>query len=246
MTTLIFMAAVALLGQSSPAPLGQSPPPPPQSTGIPQVASAAQPLSQVPAAPLLRSAALPLAQSPDELPVQLLGIKRVFVDRLTGGETAAQMRDLIISSLQGARLFILTENADRADAFLRGASEDLIYTDMFQSSEGVNAHVGDSENSTVGTSTRFNGAGGGASRSAGRSLSAGIGENESSSTKERKHEALATVRIVNKDGDVIWSTTQESNGAKFRGASADVADKITRQLAIDVDKLRRSGPIPKN
>ncbi len=246
MTTLIFMAAVALLGQSSPAPLGQSPPPPPQSTGIPQVASAAQPLSQVPAAPSLRSAALPLAQSPDELPVQLLGIKRVFVDRLTGGETAAQMRDLIISSLQGARLFILTENADRADAFLRGASEDLIYTDMFQSSEGVNAHVGDSENSSVGTSTRFNGAGGGASRSAGRSLSAGIGENESSSTKERKHEALATVRIVNKDGDVIWSTTQESNGAKFRGASADVADKITRQLAIDVDKLRRSGPIPKN
>jgi len=35
---------------------------------------------------------------------------------------------------------------------------------------------------------------------------------------------------VNKDGDVIWSTTQESLGGRFRGASADVADKITRQL----------------
>jgi hypothetical protein len=203
------------------------------------------PPTQSPVAPVHSPPAL-LAQSPDELSGQLLGIRRVFVDRLTGGETAAQMRDLLITSLQSTRLFILTENADRADAFLRGASEDLIYTDSFQSSEGINARVGGGENGSESTSTRFNGAGGGASRSAGRNLSAGIGENESSNMKERKHEALATVRIVNKDGDVIWSTTQESNGAKFRGASADVADKITRQLAIDVDKLRRSGPGPKN
>jgi hypothetical protein len=66
-----------------------------------------------------------------------------------------------------------------------------------------------------------------------------IGEHESTSVRERRHEALATVRLVNKDGDVIWSTTQESNGAKFRGASADVADKITRQLVADYDKLKR-------
>jgi hypothetical protein len=38
---------------------------------------------------------------------------------------------------------------------------------------------------------------------------------------------------------VIWSTTQESNGAKFRGASADVADKITKQLVTDYDRLRK-------
>jgi hypothetical protein len=41
---------------------------------------------------------------------QLLTIRRVYVDRLTGGETAAQMRDILISSLEGAKLFILTEN----------------------------------------------------------------------------------------------------------------------------------------
>ena len=39
---------------------------------------------------------------------------------------------------------------------------------------------------------------------------------------------MAAVRLVNKEGDVIWATTQESLGAKFRGASMDVADKITR------------------
>ena len=77
------------------------------------------------------------------------------------------------------------------------------------------------------------------SRSVSRSLSAGVGENESTKIRERKHEAMATVRLVNKDGDVMWSTTQESNGAKFRGASADVADKITKQLTADVERLRR-------
>ena len=197
--------------------------------------------AQAPApAPPARPAAQ-LTENPDALDAQLLGVKRIFVDRLTGGETAAQMRDLLISSIHSARLFILIENADRADAFLRGAAEDLIYTDVFQSSDGINAHVGEGEHDSNSTSTRFNSAGGGASRSSGRNLSLGIGENESNSSRERRHEAIATVRIVNKDGDVIWSTTQESNGAKFRGASADVADKIMHQLVNDVEKLRKSG-----
>ena len=72
------------------------------------------------------------------------------------------------------------------------------------------------------------------------SVNLSAGERESSNVKERRHEALATVRLVNKDGDVIWSTTQESGGAKFRGASADVAEKITRQLSADVDRLRKA------
>jgi hypothetical protein len=46
---------------------------------------------------------------------------------------------------------------------------------------------------------------------------------------------------VNKDGDVLWSTTQESNGAKFHGASADVADKIAKQLVAEYEKVKRSG-----
>jgi hypothetical protein len=47
------------------------------------------------------------------------------------------------------------------------------------------------------------------------------------------------VRLVNKDGDVIWSTTQESLGAKFHGASADVAEKITARLKEDFEKARK-------
>ena len=163
----------------------------------------------------------------EDLSKQLLSIKRIYVERLTGGETAAQMRDLIIASLQGAKIYVLTENPERADAVLRGAAEDLIYTDQFQSSDSVDLRTG------LGTGSRST-----RSSSAARSLSVAVGDKDSSDIHERKHEALGTVRLVNKDGDVIWSTTQESNGAKFRGASADVADKITRQLSADYDRAR--------
>ena len=169
-----------------------------------------------------------IIRAQDDLSKQLLSVKRIYVDRLTGGETAAQMRDLIIASLNGAKLYVLTENPERADAVLRGAAEDLIYTDQFQSSDSVDLRSG------IGTGTRSTRTSAGA-----RSLSVGVGDKESTDIHERKHEALATVRLVNKDGDVIWSTTQESNGAKFRGASADVADKITRQLTADFERVRQ-------
>lgn len=168
-----------------------------------------------------------------DLSNQLLSIKRIYVDRLTGGETAAQMRDLIIASLHATRLYVLTENQERADAVLRGAAEDLIYTDQFASSDSVDLRSGVSAGSR---STR--------SSSGARSLSVGVGDKESTDIHERKHEALATVRLVNKDGDVIWSTTQESDGAKFRGASADVSDKIARQLSADVDRVRQGSGRP--
>src|SRR5437773_486403 len=95
----------------------------------------------------------------DDLSDQLPKIKRVFVDRLTGGETAAQMRDLIITALQNSKLFVLTENQDRADAFIRGAAEDLIYTDQFKSSENVSMRANSSESEGVSSNTRYNGAG---------------------------------------------------------------------------------------
>ncbi|MCU1335563.1 MAG: hypothetical protein JWO19_1144 [Bryobacterales bacterium] len=169
------------------------------------------------------------ARAQEDLSKQLLSIKRIYVDRLTGGETAAQMRDLLIASLHGAKLYVLTENPERADAVLRGAAEDLIYTDQFASSDSVDLRSG------VGTGSRSSRASSGA-----RSLSVSVGDKESTDIHERKHEAMATVRLVNKDGDVIWSTTQESNGAKFRGASADVADKITRQLGADFERVHQA------
>src|SRR5258708_352038 len=159
---------------------------------------------------------------------QLLGVRRIYVDRLTGGETAAQMRDLLVSSLESAKLFILTDKEERADAFLRGGAEDLVFTDVHTSSEGINAR------SNIGSSRS-------ARTANGQSAYAGfgVGENESSHVEERKHEAVAAVRLVNKEGDVIWSTTQESQGGKFRRASTDVADRITKKLIEDYQRARK-------
>ena len=157
---------------------------------------------------------------------QLLTIRRVYVDRLTGGETAAQMRDILISALAGAELFVVTETQERADMVLRGASEDMIFTEAHSSSDGINAHM----NAGTGRTS---------SRSTGPYGGVGVGENESDHSTERRHEAVAAVRLVGKDGDVIWSTTQESLGAKFRGASVDVADKIVAKLKEDFDRARR-------
>jgi hypothetical protein len=165
----------------------------------------------------------------------LLQIHRVFIDRLTGGATAAQIRDLIISALQGTRLFIITENEERADAFLRGAAEDLLYTDRFSSSEGVGSHASERGSRSESSGSGYSRAGN--ARSLG--LAMGANEMESVHIEERKHEALATVRLTNKDGDVIWATTQESLGGKFRGAGADVADRIAKQLAADMDHARK-------
>src|SRR5690349_1396550 len=106
---------------------------------------------------------------------QLLGIRRVYVDRLTGGETAAQMRDILISSLERAKLFVVTENQERADAVFRGAAEDLVFTEVHSSSDSLNVHM------NAGTGRNSN--------SRGAYAGAGAGDNESEHSAERRHEA---------------------------------------------------------
>jgi hypothetical protein len=175
----------------------------------------------------------PLDRAPDEnaspeeeAATQLAQVRRIYIDILTGGDEALQIRDLLMTSLQSSKQFIITEDEDRADATLKGAGCDEVFTDSFQSSESINAHSQLGNASSAGTRNY-------ASSSSNRSIGLSIGENESRRTEERKHEAIATVRLVNKDGDVIWSATAESFGGKFLGASADVADKIAKRLVVD-------------
>ena len=160
----------------------------------------------------------------------LLEVRRIHVEKLTG-ESAAAIRDMIINALHGSKMFAVTEDPEKADASLRGTAENLIYTELFQSHDGVDARA------TIGS-------GGSSNRNGTRRIpgvSVGVGVDESVRSTERKHEATAAIRLVNREGDVIWSTTQESNGAKFRGASADVAEKVVKQLLADLEQARRGG-----
>jgi hypothetical protein len=153
------------------------------------------------------------AQDPTQ---DLVRVRRIFVDKL-------------MASLQATKLWVITENPDKADAFLRGAADDLIYSETRESRDGVDARAA--------LSTR-NGALG-SRRANGNFASVGVGQNEAERVQERKHEATAAMRLVNKDGDLIWSTTKESSGAKFKGAAADVTDKVVKQLVADVEAARR-------
>lgn len=183
---------------------------------------------------LLMLAATASASEPEALELQLPAVSRVYVEKFGGGESAAQLRDMIIASIQKLKVFVLTETSDRADAVLRGSGEDLVFTEVFQSGDAITARAGIS----IGRGSSY-------SRSGRDSLGlqGAVGENESMRIQERKHEASASVRLVNRDGDVIWSTTQESQGAKFRSASADVADKIARQLLQDIEQARKPRPV---
>src|SRR5271170_5217360 len=166
-------------------------------------------------------------QTPEEASAQQLSkVRRIYIAVLTGGDAALQIRDLLMTSLHNSKQFIITEEEDKADAVLKGAGDDDVFTDTFQSSSGLNARSQIGAGSSEGLHNYSN-------SSSNHSGSVSIGDNESSRTEERKHEAIATVRLVAKDGDVIWSATAESLGGKFQGASADVADKIARRLVTD-------------
>ncbi len=163
-------------------------------------------------------------------PPDLAHVKRIYVDQLGGGHTSDQMRDMIIAALENSKLFAITENQERADAVLRGSADDKVYTDEHELRDSIGLHT----NSSSSESGRAYSAGSSSSKADG----IGISDSESSRSKERKHETSASIRLVNSDGDVLWSTTQESAGGKFRGAMADVADKISRQLVDDTKKAR--------
>ena len=168
-----------------------------------------------------------LEQTPEEQAAeQLAKVRRIYIAILTGGDAALQLRDLLMTSLHNSKQFVITEDEDKADAVLKGAGDDDVFTDTFQSTEGINAHTQFGAGSSEGLRNY-------SSSSSNHSAGLSIGENDSRRDEVRKHEAIATVRLVSKDGDVIWSATAESLGAKFMGASADVADKIAKRLTAD-------------
>ena len=165
------------------------------------------------------------AQGVEPEPTQpsLAHVRRVYIEPLTGGDASNQMRDMIIAALQNSKLFTITDSLERADAFLRGSSDDKVFTEEHNTSDSIGIHAtsggGSSQNNATGIGT-----------SSHQNAGAGVTDSESSHSNERRHEASASIRLVDSNGDVVWSTTRESAGGKFRGAMADVADKVARQL----------------
>jgi hypothetical protein len=162
----------------------------------------------------------------DALVLRLLTVRTVFVDELRGADGREQIRDMLIGSLQRTGLFILTEDEERADAFLRGSAEDLIFSEIHRQRDGIQVRGAVSGSQRESGESEFH------------SSSFGVGDTDESYRREQKHEAMAAVRLVLRSGEVVWSTTQESGGAKYRGPAADVAEKVAKELLRAHERAR--------
>lgn len=179
---------------------------------------------------LTATAALAAAQEPlslaDQQLKKLSGVRRLYVEELVG-EGAHAIRDLLAAAIHSRGLFVLVEDPAIADAYVRGSAEDLIYADYLRYRSGINVRGAASSSQRESGESNFG------------SASFGVGDNEDTDRRERKHEALAAVRIVLNNGEVVWAAARESSGAKFRGAAADVAHGVADELEAAVAKARQ-------
>ena len=167
-----------------------------------------------------------------ELAAELSAVKRIYVESFGDDEISKTLQAMVINALDETKRFVVTENKERADAILKGHSLEKTSQEVHATGEGTQVAA-----ASGGHSAQVSPYGGSAHGGfAGKAL----GIEDSKLSTETINDARLAVRLVSKDGDVIWSTTQESTGAKFKGASADVADKVAKQLLRDIDKATPS------
>ncbi len=171
-----------------------------------------------------------------ELAGKVLKVRRIYVESFGDDKNSQILQAMVINSLAASKRFIITENKEKADAVLKG-------TAIEKSSQEVHA---------IGESTAVASAAGAVSGSANRSSASisgasvahAAGIEDSQLSTETIDRAAVAVRLIAADGDLIWATTQESRGAKFKGASADVADKVVKQLLHDIERFKRTASNP--
>lgn len=167
-------------------------------------------------------------------PAALLKVKRIFVDSFGDDIISKELQSMVVSALVATNRFKVTENRERADAILKGVALEKTSQEVHAYGEGtsVGAASGGSHSEISGNAAGVSGS------SHGGFIARHMGTEDSSVNTETVHEARVAVRLVNPDGDVIWTTTQESKGAKYKGSSADAADRCVKQLLHDMDKLK--------
>ncbi len=161
---------------------------------------------------------------------QLLRVKRIYVDSFGDDPQSKQIQAMVVASLGESKRFIVTENKARADAVLKGSGEEKTSQELHSYSESTAAGgFGGASHSTPGYHS---------GAIAGRAAAI----SDSGTSTETVDRVSIAVRLVNSDGDVIWSTKQDSHGAKYKGATADVADKIVKQLTWAAERAEKAPP----
>lgn len=194
---------------------------PPQSTRE-TAASAPGPTTQVE----------PKAAVDTDAPNALLKVKRIYVDSFGDDAISKELQSMIITALVNSKRFKVTENKERADAILKGVALEKTSQELHAYGEGtsVGAASGGGHADTTSAHAGF--------------IAKHMGISDSSVHTETINEARVAIRLVSPDGDVIWTSTQESKGAKYKSSSADVADQCVKDLLRAVEKLDRATAAP--
>jgi hypothetical protein len=178
------------------------------------------------------------------LDAKLLKVTRIYVDDFGSDPAAKQIQAMLASSISASKRFIVTENKDKADAVLKGFALEKTTQEFHSLGDSAavaqthGAHHGEVSGSVV------NGTGSISGSSTGFITGSAVAADDSTASSQAVNDARVAVRLVAADGDVIWSTTQESRGAKYKGASADIADKVVKKLIADLERLAASTPPP--
>jgi hypothetical protein len=180
------------------------------------------------------------SQVQTELTQKLLQAKRIYIENFGDDSVSKTIQAMVADAIGASKRFIVTENKEKADLVLKGASIEKTSqeTHGLASATTVAGAAGGHSSTVSGTATS---AGANVSgQSHGGFVARHLGIEDAQTSTETVNDARISVRLVSPDGDVVWSTTQESKGAKYKGATADVADKVVKQLLWDLDRL--SGP----
>lgn len=205
---------------------------------------AASNAAKAPPAPAATTSATAKISDPD--PAALVKIKRIFVDSFGDDPISKEMQSMIVSALVGTKRFLVTENRERADAVLKGIALEKSSQEVhaFGESTAVGGAAGGHHGELSGTVV--DGSGTISGSSSGGFVAHHIGISDSSLNTETIDHARIAIRLVDSDGDVIWTTTQESKGAKYKGASADAADMCIKQLLRDIAKIENTDSTQKD
>jgi hypothetical protein len=170
---------------------------------------------------------------------KLLGAKRIFVGHFGDDPINKTLEAMVIDALTASKRFTITENKQRADLVLKGYSLEKTTQEAHAVADStvVAGAAGGHSASVSGVSGPAGGSVSGSS--SGGFVTRHLGISDYQASVETVNDARMAVRLVSTDGDVVWSTTQESKGAKYKGAMADVAEKVVKQLLYDIEKLTR-------
>lgn len=183
-------------------------------------------------------------QTPGQMAdAKLSAMKKISVDSFGDDALAKELYGMIINDLAATRKFTITEWPGDADAILRGGAIAMTPTEsktgggQSAGSGGGQSPSGGGGRGETGGQAPSGGGGGGQGAPGGAGAAPKAGGTSVIVSTDNVTDATLAIRLVSKDGTIIWTATKESKGANGKGPIEDVAAAIVAQLMSDLASL---------